>query len=134
MKSEEKNLEELKREKMEEIMSKEESGELPGKPMAVSDDEFDQFTRKHPLVVIDFWAEWCAPCKAMGRVIKELAEEYSDSVAFGKVNVDENTQAPRKFQVSGIPTLVIFKDGEPVDKVVGMVPKKQLKQKLDSYL
>lgn len=134
MKSEEKDLEQLKQEKMEEIMSEKESEEFPSEPITVTDGNFEEVINKYPVVVIDFWAEWCAPCKAMGKVIKELANKYSGEIVFGKLNIDENPETPRKFQVSGIPTLLITKDGEPADKVVGMAPKERLNQRLSKYL
>jgi thioredoxin 1 len=77
-------------------------------------------------VLVDFWATWCAPCKAIAPLIDAVADEYAGKVKVGKVNVDDNPATPGKFGVRGIPTLILFKNGAVVDQVVGAVPKSQL--------
>ena len=85
-------------------------------------------------VVIDLWAEWCGPCRLIGPLIEELAEEYAGKVEIGKMNVDENSDTPNEFGVRNIPTVLFFKDGKLADKVVGAVPKAKLQEKIQSIL
>lgn len=82
-------------------------------------------------VLVDFYADWCGPCKMMAPVISELADEYQGIFKIGKLNVDEAQQTAGAYRVMSIPTMIIFKDGQPVDTVVGAVPKKSLQDKLD---
>jgi thioredoxin 1 len=94
---------------------------------------FDQTLAQHaePLVV-DFWAEWCGPCKAIAPALDELATEYAGRVTIAKVNVDEHPGLAARYQVRSIPTLLIFKGGQVIDQVVGAVPKAQIKKRLDA--
>lgn len=85
-------------------------------------------------VVVDFWAEWCGPCRMVGPIVEELAEEYADKVTIGKLNVDENTEAPSEYGIRSIPTILFFKDGKVVDTHVGAAPKAQLKEKIDALI
>jgi len=103
------------------------------KPIVVSDRNFDQTTKNYPLIVVDCWAAWCAPCRAIAPIVDELAKEYSGKVVFGKLNVDENPETAQKFGVMAIPTLLVMKDGQEVDRIVGVVPKSQLEAKVNSY-
>lgn len=94
---------------------------------AVSDASFEsEVLQASGPVMVDFWAEWCGPCKALSPLIDELAAEMGDKVKIVKVNIDENPEAPTKYGVRGIPTLMIFKDGQVVDTRVGGMPKSQL--------
>ncbi len=86
------------------------------------------------LVMIDFWAVWCGPCRIVAPTVEELSKEYAGKVKIMKLNTDENPEIASKYKIMGIPTLMFFKDGQKVDQVVGAVPKPQLKAKLDSLL
>ncbi len=93
----------------------------------LSDDSFENDVLKSAVpVLVDFWASWCAPCKAISPVVEGLADDYDGKVKIAKLNVDENPATPGKYGVRGIPTLMLFKDGKVLDQVVGAVPKNQL--------
>lgn len=95
--------------------------------LAFTDANFDHEVMQSDIpVLVDFWATWCAPCKAIAPLIDTIAEEYAGKIKVGKVNVDENQSTPAKYGVRGIPTIVMFKGGAVVDQIVGAVPKSQL--------
>jgi thioredoxin 1 len=85
-------------------------------------------------VLVDFWAEWCGPCKMIGPLIEELATEYDGKAVIGKLNVDENPDIAATYGIRSIPTLLVFKGGEIVDRIVGAVPKSNIAQKIDNQL
>jgi thioredoxin 1 len=85
-------------------------------------------------VLVDFWAEWCGPCKRLGPTVDALATEYAGKVTVGKLNVDENPAVPIKFQIRGIPTILIFKGGQVVESVVGLAQKEDLKKVIDKHI
>ena len=85
-------------------------------------------------VLLDFWAEWCGPCKMIAPILDEIASEYQDRVKIAKLNIDENPQTPHKFGIRGIPTLILFKNGEVAKQVVGALPKARLQQELEPAL
>lgn len=95
-------------------------------PIILTDYNFDQTIRKYSLLVVDFWAPWCGPCKLVSPIIDQLAFELSGKAVFGKLNVDENPTVANIFGIQSIPTLIIFKDGEAVDGLMGALPKQQL--------
>jgi len=105
-----------------------------GKPIILSDATFSSEISKYPLMVVDFWAAWCAPCRKVAPIVEQLAKEYSGRIAFGKLNVDENPLTSSEFQVQSIPTLLIFRDGEPVDGIIGAAPRHQIESKLKGQL
>jgi thioredoxin 1 len=98
----------------------------------VTDATFDQEILKSDIpALVDFWAAWCGPCRTVGPVVEEIANEYLGRVKVAKLNVDDNKQTPTTYGVRGIPTLMLFKDGQVVDQVVGAVPKSRIKELLD---
>lgn len=104
-------------------------------PVDVTDDTFDADVLKADVpVLVDFWADWCAPCKMIAPIVEDLAEEYDGRVKFAKLDVDSNPRTAMSYGVRGIPTLLVFKDGVPVNQVVGAVPKSVLKGKLEESL
>lgn len=105
-----------------------------GKILMLTDADFDAQVKAQPLIVVDFWAEWCGPCRMVAPVLEELANEYGDRLAVGKVNVDENRQTAARFGIRSIPTLMFFRGGSRVDQVIGAHPKATLKAKIDQLL
>ena len=104
-------------------------------PFVVSDVDFDEKVLKSDLpVLVDFWADWCMPCKMIAPIVEELSQEYDGKLDFAKLDVDSNPNTAMTFGVRSIPTLLIFKGGKPVDQIVGAVPKGALKKKIDSAL
>jgi thioredoxin 1 len=103
------------------------------KPITFTDDNFEQEVLKSDKpVLIDFWAVWCGPCKIIAPIVEELAAEYEGKAKIGKLDVDENQQTSIKYGVRSIPTLLIFKDGNLKDTIIGAVPKGQIVQRLNS--
>jgi thioredoxin 1 len=125
-------LEEIREKKMRELMGQMGTPNID-KPIVVSDRNFDQTVKNYPLVVVDCWAAWCAPCRAIAPVIEQLAKAYSGKVVFGKLNVDENPETQQRFGIQAIPTLLVMKKGQEVDRIVGALPKSQLESKIDTY-
>lgn len=105
-----------------------------GKTLELTDSTFDSVINSDKPVLVDFWAEWCGPCKMIGPVVEELAGDYEGKAVVAKLNVDENPQVTARFGVRSIPTLLVFKNGQIVDKQVGAVPKSVLASKLQAQV
>lgn len=105
-----------------------------GNYITLTDDTFDQEVLKSDKpVLVDFWAEWCMPCKMIAPIMEELAKDYDGQVKIAKLDIDENNQTASQYQVMSIPSLLLYKDGEVVERIVGVVPKEQIEGLLDSY-
>ena len=105
-----------------------------GKAIEITDANFEEIIASGKPVLVDFWAEWCGPCKMIGPIVEELAGEYEGKAVIGKLDVQENSMVPAKFGIRNIPTLLFFKNGQLVDKQVGVVPKSVLAQKINSAI
>lgn len=102
---------------------------------SISKESWDKdVLQSQDVIMVDFWAVWCSPCKMISPIVEELAKDYEGKVKFFKINTDENPDLASRYKIRGIPTLMFFKKGQLVDQVVGVVPKTQLKEKLDSLL
>ena len=101
----------------------------------ITDESFEnEVSNADKLTLVDFWAEWCGPCRKLAPVLDELANEYSEKVKFVKIKADENMQTAQKYSVSGLPCMLIFKNGEPVERIVNMVPKSIIVSNLNKHL
>ena len=104
------------------------------KAVEITDSNFEEIIKSEGPVLVDFWAEWCGPCKMIAPVVEELASEYDGKAVIGKVDVDSNPEVSAKFGIRSIPTLLVFKNGEVVDKQIGAVPKNVLSEKLEAQI
>lgn len=135
-------LDEIRKKKMEKMMSEmnkpqgtpEPKIQLPDKPVVINDGSIDSAVSQYPLFILDCWAEWCGPCRMVGPVIEQLAREMKGKVVFGKLNVDENMKTSNKYRITAIPTMLVFKNGKLIDKIVGAYPKGALVGKIQKYL
>lgn len=132
-------LDEIRRKKMEKLISEQSRAsqpkvQYPNKPVDLTDNTLDSAMNQYPLLIVDCWAEWCAPCRMIAPVIEDLAKELSGRAVFGKLNVDQNMVTSNKYAISAIPTLMVFKGGKLVDKLVGAYPKAALMKKIQRYL
>jgi thioredoxin 1 len=103
-------------------------------PLVLTDSNFASEVTKYPIMLVDFWAPWCGPCRMVSPIVEQLSREYSGRVAFGKVNVDENQRIAASFGIQSIPTLMIFKGSKAVDVIIGAMPKAQIEMKLKQQL
>src|SRR3954471_17836286 len=104
-------------------------------PVAVSDNSFqaEVLDAREP-VLVDFWAEWCGPCRMIAPILENIAEEYNGSLKITKLDVDNNPQVQMKFGVQSIPTLILFKDGQPIERIIGYMPKERLLSKIKPHI
>ncbi len=133
------SLENIRRKKLEKMIQKlgnrgEIMSEMPNVPINITDADLDEKIKKYDTIVIDCWASWCGPCRMIGPIIDELAKEMHGKIVFGKLNVDENQMTSAKYQIMSIPSLLVFKNGKLIDKLIGAMPKEMLTKKLNSYL
>ena len=132
------DLEQIRKKKLEELKNRYMKGgskmeeNMPNTPLQVTDADIETHIKKYETIVIDCWAPWCGPCRMVSPVIDELAKDMQGKIVFGKLNVDENQQTSMKYNIMSIPTLLVFKNGDMVDRIVGALPKDALKNKLEN--
>ncbi len=132
-------LEQIKKKKLEELKKQYAIGgnsmeNMPDTPVEMSDADLDEHTHKYNMVVVDCWAPWCGPCRMIHPIVDELAKEMQGKVVFGKLNVDNNQATATKYGIMSIPSLLVFKEGKLVDRIVGAMPKPMLKAKIEPHL
>lgn len=128
------NIDEIREDMLHKMMSNDTASTgTNGKPMELTDQNFQQEINKADLMVVDFWAAWCGPCQFVSPIIEELASDYAGKVSFGKLNVDENPMVSQQFMIRSIPTIMFFKNGKMVDAQIGAVPKPFLAQKIEKH-
>lgn len=131
---EDEELKRIREKKLSKFMEEMEKSKMNNEPIHITDSNFKEIVRKHPLVLVDFWASWCGPCRALAPIIDEIAKEYSGKAVIAKLNVDENPKTAESFNVFSIPTIVVMKNGHEVDRIVGLVPKKNIENLLKKHL
>lgn len=128
-------LERIRLKKMRKMMGRASMAlDYPDVPIKVSDENFNEFIHEYPIVVVDCWATWCGPCLMVAPIINILAKDYAGKVVFGKLNVDENPRTAMQSGIMSIPTLLIMKHGEEVDRIVGAAPRQHIESRLQGYL
>lgn len=134
-----KELEKIKKDKLEKLREEHFKSVIkmnvnfPNKPITINDADFEENIKKFSTIVVDCWAPWCGPCRMVGPIVEDLANEFHGKIVFGKLNVDENRTTSTKFGIMSIPTLLVFKNGNLVDRIVGAMPKDILKAKLEQH-
>lgn len=106
---------------------------MSSEPFHVTDANFEETIKKNSLVFVDFWANWCGPCRALAPTIVELAKEYTGKILIGKLDVDENPSTAERFQVFSIPTMIVFKNGQEAERLVGLCPKNKIADTLNKH-
>jgi thioredoxin 1 len=131
---EDNELEQIKQRKIQAMLNQADQKTSNNHPLTITDSNFNETIKTNPLIVVDFWAPWCGPCRMVGPVIEQLAAEYVGKVAFGKMNVDENQIVPSRFAVMSIPTIVVFHNGRAVERLVGAYPKAHIEAVFKRYI
>jgi thioredoxin 1 len=124
-------LKQIRERKMKELMEKQ---SFPEKPLEIKDSNFDETIKKYPIVVVDFWSEFCPPCKMIAPILEELAKELHGKVVFGKVCVDTEREKAMNFGISAIPTLLVFSKGKLEDTIIGYKPKDAIMGMLERHM
>ena len=106
---------------------------MAGNVLTVTDQNFSDTQKKNPKLIIDCWAPWCGPCRMIGPIVDALAGQYAGKVAFGKLNIDENQDTATKLDIMAIPTLIFYKDGKMVDRIVGAVTKQSIEKTIAEH-
>ena len=133
---EDEELERIKAEKMKEMMSQQNRGVVKQKPgvVTLNSSSFDNFLKTNLPIVVDLWADWCMPCRIMAPVMKELAKDYAGKALFARVDVDRNSEIANRYGIMSIPHFLIFKNGAPVERIVGAVGRGPLENALKKHL
>jgi thioredoxin 1 len=132
-------LEKIRQQKLKQLKKKYINGEktmentMPNTSIPITDADIKEHVKKYKTLVIDCWAPWCGPCQMVGPIIEDLAKEMQGAIVFGKLNVDENPKTSIEYNVMSIPTLLVFKEGALVERLVGALPKDMLMQKLKTF-
>jgi len=132
---EENELEKIKLRKIKAMLdaAKKSQTSVGKQPIILTDSNFSAVVKENEILVVDFWAPWCSPCRMVGPIIEQLAAEYAGKVVFGKMNVDENQRVPSSFGIMSIPTIVVFHRGQAVKKIVGAYPKTHIEAVFKQY-
>ncbi len=133
--SEDKELERIRMKKIEDLKkSSQEKEQLINQPIILTDENFSATLTANDLLVVDFWAPWCAPCRMVGPIIEQLSKEYAGKVTFAKMNVDENQRVPSSFGIMSIPTIIVMQKGKIVETIVGAYPKSHIEATFKKYI
>jgi thioredoxin 1 len=127
-------LNEKKMKKLQELITEKEQLKNIKEPLVLDDSTFSQTINKFPLTLVDFWAPWCGPCRMMSPIIDEIGKDYLGKLVVGKINVDENPLVAGQFGISSIPTLLLFKRGQAVNKIIGSVSKNKIAEMITLHL
>jgi thioredoxin 1 len=141
-KVEDEELERIKKRKLEEMLERssgrKEEAEPPsrnsGKPVDLTDDTFTRFVKDNSMAVIDVWAPWCGPCRFVSPVVEEIARDYAGRISFGKLNVDQNRKIAAQYDITSIPTLLVFKNGQLLDRIIGAMPRERLEPMITRHM